>query len=391
MRQVALAVMVGLAAAGCGSDESGAGSGGAGGAGGSGGVAGGSGGSAPLEVPGCSAEVSLLASSEDFSLPGAWPVGVRTAQLGGLTAEIWYPAEPGSEAGVDPKIYDVRSWLPDSEKGKIPDADNPWQSSSSYPDLPLDAAHGPYPAVVFVHGTAGFRTQSLAHMEHWASRGFVVVAADHPGLYLGDMLSFNLTKDLPGDLDKLVAAIGATSEGLGFMKGKLDATRLGMVGHSAGGAAIGSRGDDAQVLIPLAAGGSTPGEQLVSTLVMGGLADQVVAYDKTKAGYTTSPSKKRLVGLAKAGHLFPSGLCFLENTSGETILTVAQKYQIKNAGLAGALFDCPADQLSETDARAVVNFATSAVLEQTLHCRTGVTFVSIQSTFPAVSELEESL
>ena len=43
--------------------------------------------------------------------------------------------------------------------------------------------------VVFVHGTASFRTQSLTQMTHWASRGFVVLAADHPKIRLKDLLA----------------------------------------------------------------------------------------------------------------------------------------------------------------------------------------------------------
>ena len=53
------------------------------------------------------------------------------------------------------------------------------------------------PPVVFVHGTAGFRSQSLEIVTHWASRGFVVIAADHPGLYLGDLIRSVCGQDAP--------------------------------------------------------------------------------------------------------------------------------------------------------------------------------------------------
>ena len=45
-----------------------------------------------------------------------------------------------------------------------------------------------FPVIVFVHGTAGWRSQSLSLVSHWASRGFVVVAADYPGICLHDLL-----------------------------------------------------------------------------------------------------------------------------------------------------------------------------------------------------------
>ncbi|HMR79151.1 MAG TPA: hypothetical protein PKD61_28795, partial [Polyangiaceae bacterium] len=134
-----------------------------------------------------------------------------------------------------------------------------------------------------------------------------------------------------------------------------------------------------------------PGSELSSILVMGGVADKVVAYSKRVEGYAASPTKKRLLGLAKGSHLFPSDLCWLKSASGLNILQVAQKYQIKNANLAGALFDCPADQLSQADSRAIVNYATAAALEETLHCKSGDPFASIQTRFPAVSEYQQQL
>lgn len=380
---LALALLV----AGCGSSDSQPGGNAGNGGGGTGGSAGGSTGGSGGITTGCNASVVLLDKDADPEKTGPAPVGARTVQLGKLTVEVWYPAPAGSDQGNTPKTYDLRSWLPESEKTKIPDADNPWQSSASFPDLPLDTEHGPYPAIVFVHGTAGFRTQSLHHMEHWASRGFVVLAADHPGLYLGDMLDFQLQRDLPADLDALVSALAVPAGDLAFLSGHVDATHLGMVGHSAGGGAITNRGNDARVLIPIAAGGTQAGSSLESTLVMGGQADKVVDYANTVTGYEGSPPKKRLVGLAKAGHLFPSGLCWLENSKGENILEVAQKYQVKNATLAGALFDCPADQLSEADARAIVDYATSAALEEALECKQGDPFADLSTRFPAVAEL----
>lgn len=381
---------MGLGTAGCGSEtnDEPAASGGAAGAAGAGGAAGAAGaGSGGGSSSGCSAEVKLLEKSSDFSQPGPWPVGGRTVTIGKLTVEVWYPGTPGSDAGKPSKTYDLRTWLPATEKDKIPDADNPWQKSKTFAELPLDAAHGPYPVVVFVHGTAGFRTQSLEQMEHWASRGFVVLAADHPGLYLGDMLEFNTAeRDLEGDLKTIVAAAEATSGELGFLKGHADATRIGMAGHSAGGGAIKGWGGKAQVLMPLAAGGTAPGSALGSTLVMGGQADKVVQYAETVKGYQASPKKKRLVGLAGAGHLFPSALCWLENGSGSNIFQVAEKYGVKNANLAGLLFDCPAGQPSAAESRAIVNFATAATLEETLHCAAGEPFGDLKAKFPKVGE-----
>lgn len=350
----------------------------------------------PGEVAGCDG-ATLLAVPKDTSLPGPWPVGVRTATLGGLTVELWYPATPGSEAGVDRARYDIRVSLPDSEQAKVPDADNPWQDCACHRDLPLDAAHGPYPAVIFVHGTAGFRSQSLEQMTHWASRGFVVVAADHPGLWLKDLLGQLCgvtapSQDLEADIATLVAAIGQPTGELEFLAGHVDGARIGMAGHSAGGAAIEDGGDVAQVLIPMAAGGVSAGAALRSTLVLGAQADQVVDYSGQQSGYEGSPAPRRLVGITNAGHLAFSSLCSLRNAAGQDFLTIAGEFMVCGAEFAGLLFDCDDGYTPDAINWQITNYASSAALEETLHCSdAGANFASIEARFPEVGEFREAL
>ena len=239
----------------------GAGGGGAGGVGGGGGGGSGGGGT----VAGCSGQ-SLLALPSDPSARGPWPVGARTVTLAGLTVEVWYPATPGSDAGQMPAVYDIREHLPAADAAKIPDADNPWQSCDCVRALPLDDGHGPYPLVLFVHGTAAFRTQSLTFMTHWASRGFVVVAADHPGIQLKDVLASPLglpgASDQAGDANKILDALAAPSGDIAFLAGHLDGARIAASGHSAGGGAIAGLGGRAAVLIPMASMGTQTGATL---------------------------------------------------------------------------------------------------------------------------------
>jgi hypothetical protein len=350
----------------------------------------------PGEAVGCDG-ATLLAVPKDTSLPGPWPVGARTTELGGLTVEVWYPAAPGSEAGVDPVRYDIRASLPASEQAKVPDADNPWQTCDCHRDLPLDAAHGPYPAVIFVHGTAGFRSQSLEQVTHWASRGFVVIAADHPGLWLKDLLGQLCgetapPQDLQGDLATLVAAVQSPADGLAFLVDRVDGARIAMAGHSAGGGAIENSGDVAQVLIPMAAGGVTAGAALRSTLVLGAQADQVVNYSGQKSGYESSPAPRRLVGIANAGHLAFSSLCSLKNAEGQDFLAIAEEYGVCGAQFAGVLFDCEDSYTPDAINWQITNYASSAALEETLHCSdAGANFASIMDRFPEVGEFLEAL
>jgi len=339
--------------------------------------------------------VSLLANPTDTSLPGPWPVGARTVTIDDLQVEVWYPAAIGSEAGMDPVVYDIREQLPDSEQGKISDDDNPWQPCACWRDLPVDVEHGPYPTIVFVHGTASFRTQSLPQMVHWASRGFVVLAADHPGLTLGDTLGSvcgagMVERDLAGDVAAMLAAARAETPELEFLGDRIDATRIGMAGHSAGGGAIAGFSDDAQVLVPMAAGGTEPGSALVSTLVLGGTADSVVAYSQQQSGFESSPSPKRFVGITDAGHLTFSEICSLRNAAGDDLLTIANDNGVCGAQFAGVLFQCSPDLIPDAEGWAIIDDTTAAAFEETLHCSdVGSNFADLQERYPQVAEYLE--
>ncbi len=395
---IALAFFVCMATlgAGCSSEQASATAGGGGSTASTSTSAGGGGaGGGPVldETKGCSDDILLYEASANPAERGPWAVGAKTATVGGLTTEVWYPAELGSDKGQQAVTYDLRQWLPASEMGKIPDEATPFQTCGCYRDLPVDAAHGPYPVIVFVHGTAGFRTQSLAHMEHWASRGFVVVAADHPGLYLGDALDFNLSNDLPGDVGTLLGALAAPAGDLAFLEGRIDMTHIGLSGHSAGGGAIEDLGGTpgVRVLIPLAAGGTTPAATLESTLVMGGLNDKVIDYSNQVDGYNSSAATKRLVGVGNTGHLLPTDLCWMTTAAGQDIVETATMYGIKNANLASGLFDCPEDQLSQELSREIVNYATTAAFEEKLLCKAGSPFADLQAKYPDVADFQEQL
>jgi predicted dienelactone hydrolase len=333
----------------------------------------------------------LYTVPEDTGARGPWPVGAKTVTVQGLVTEVWYPATLGSETGQTTIQYDIRKWLPVSEQMKIPDVDNPWQPCNCYRDLPLDVNHGPYPVVIFIHGTAAWRAQSVQIMTHWASRGFVVLSSDHPGLYLFDYLDFKLGAALPADTDKLIADLKTTAGELSFLAGHIDMAHLGMSGHSAGGGAITGYGGQAQVLIPLASGGVTAGAALKNTLVMGGMVDSVANYTSQQNGFTSSPTPKRLVGVANAGHLNFSDICSVGKDKGG-LLAIAQKYMVKNANLAAFLFDCKDTQLPPEQGWPLINRATTAAFESVLMCSpTAVKSWDAVKTDPNTGEYKEML
>ncbi len=358
------------------------------------------GGATPEQVAGCDG-AALYRNPADTALPGPWPVGARTVTVDGLTVEVWYPARRGSEAGASEARYDIRLQLPASQQSKIPDTDNPWQLCDCYRDLPIDDGHGPYPTIIFVHGTAAFRHQSVTQVVHWASRGFVVLAADHPGLKLADTLaplcpdSASGSQDLARDISTLIAAVAAPTGDLGFLAGHVDAQRRAVVGHSAGGNATANATTqpNVRVVIPMAANSAAAAAPaLASTLFLGGTGDNVVDYASTVQAYEGSAAPKRLVGLNNAGHLAFSDLCATRNSSGKNLLEVANEYGICGAYLAGFLFDCDPAQLPADVGWEIVDYATSAVLESTLQCSNAAdNFGSLEATYPDVAELRENL
>ncbi len=328
----------------------------------------------------------------DTSVRGPWPVGTRTVSIDDLTVEVFYPA--AETPSGDPVRFDIREALPPDEAAKISDEQNPWQICDCGRDLPVDDTFGPYPVIVFVHGTAGWRTQSLRHLTHWASRGFVVLTADHPGLMLRDILATvcggeAAPRDLDSDLAAMLAAVRGETDELVALAPVMDAARIGMTGHSAGGAAVGGYGGDARVIVPLSAGPTVGGGGLLqSSLILGGTADSVVAYGNLQNGYAASASPKRLIGITNAGHLVPSEICTASNEAGQNLLEIAAETEVCGAAAAGFLFQCSDELLADETGWAIVEYATSAAFEETLHCsqRGTENLEVIQTAYPDVAE-----
>ncbi|MCE9578706.1 MAG: hypothetical protein K8W52_36615 [Deltaproteobacteria bacterium] len=351
-------------------------------------------------VAGCDG-ATFLQNPADPRAPGPWPVGAKTVTIGRLTVEIFYPAQVGSEAGKAKATYDIRKELPASEQPKISDTDNPVQDCDCYRDLPLDTAHGKYPGVLFVHGTAAFRHQSLPNETHWASRGFIVVAADHPGLKLGDILGgvcqqpSSGSQDLSGDLDAMIAALNAPTGDLAFLDGHLDTSRLAVSGHSAGAgaAAAASTKPGVQVVLSFAGAGATAtSSTLKQTLYMGGASDMIAKWSNVMSAWNGSPKPRRLVQIANAGHLAFSDLCQTKNAAGKNLLEIATANNVCGAQLAGFLFDCNASFVDGPTGWDVINYASSSVLESTLQCNpSSPDLANIKTVLPAVSDYLEAL
>jgi predicted dienelactone hydrolase len=166
-----------------------------------------------------------------------------------LTVWAWYPAEPAADAQPAPYLPEAMS----EALARILNVNAPLVSSHAYADAPVSAAQPMYPVLVFSHGNQSNSAISTAMLEEIASHGYIIFGIDH---------TYNaLLTTLPnGEVIRAVeAATPETAETLAVrvadvrfvldqletlnagndaLAGRLDLERLGLIGHSYGGATV---------------------------------------------------------------------------------------------------------------------------------------------------------
>ena len=179
--------------------------------------------------------------------PGEFAVGRRTITLidsdrddRTFSVDVWYPAD-GEAAEAAPKA--VYSFIPGVE----------FTSEVAAADVPV-AEGGPYPFVIYSHGSGGQRFQASDNAELLASHGFVVAAPDHVGNTAFDELLDTRAPDEQIEIDRPTDTAFTITELLEQsaapdtpLSGALDPDRIGIYGHSFGGytalTAVSGRGD----------------------------------------------------------------------------------------------------------------------------------------------------
>jgi predicted dienelactone hydrolase len=165
---------------------------------------------------------------------GPYAVGLRTLTLTdsgdesrSFSVDVWYPVDAADTTG-----------LANAEYSFIPGLG--YTSEVSFTDAP--AAEGPFPLVVYSHGSGGFRWVATFFTEFLASKGFVVAAPDHTGNTAidgftgGSVDSPTNANNRPGDVtDTIDAVLAANADGADPLAGRVDDTRIGLTGHSFGG------------------------------------------------------------------------------------------------------------------------------------------------------------
>ncbi len=280
------------------------------------------------------------------------PVGQATVNALVQVAEVWYPASD-DYIDVATDAADFEQFVPASLVEKVGAVSFPSIDSMAVRDAdPRQPEGDGYPVVVFSHGLGGMRIQSLDYAAHLASRGYVVVAVDHPGRRFEDLIPCVFTPALDGcdlsgfstdpavdDVDMLVDWVmdGGLDDYFG------DASRLGVSGHSAGGGTtVTVASDDARIDAALVM--AAPGlPERGPGLVMGASCDGFVAIDDVRAAGESG----EVVVIEGAGHLAFSDMCELDLVGlAETLLAprddvnqalLAQFLALASDGCAGSV------------------------------------------------------
>lgn len=285
-------------------------------------------------------------NAPDPSIFGPYPVGVRTYSLADdlriedgaprtLPLEVWYPAVEGArgETGETIRLFDS---LPTDLQADLQPDDLGALPTTAVRDAAARHDGDTYPLVVFSHGKGGIRIQSNFYTIALASHGYVVVAPDHVGDTVVDLLrevksTGNIQADstLEAIIDRPldVIAILDLIEGVADedIAGILDMEHIGITGHSFGALttflvasrdfrvdAVVGQAPTSQEVIDLQS--QTPMRDLrTPALIQSATLDGTLPEETNALPlYETLQDNKAWLSLARAGHFTYSDLCILD-------------------------------------------------------------------------------
>lgn len=197
---------------------------------------------------------------EKYFGAGSHPVGNLRSELHdsarsrSLRVEIWYPAEESYRAEAEAG-HPVEEFLPEGPDREtyrklLAEAPDPGPSRTAYsaPGAAPDTSIAPWPLVLFSHCMSCVRFAAFSIAERLASHGFAVAAPDHTGGTIFDSLAGNAAFLTPDFLETRAADMRFLLDTLldagavaipEAIRGRFDSSRVGIFGHSFGGATAG--------------------------------------------------------------------------------------------------------------------------------------------------------
>jgi dienelactone hydrolase len=340
--------------------------------------------------------------------PGPYAAGVTTLTLADRGVEVWYPVDPADTEGLETSPYFIREFLSDAAQAVLADAEerlqidlNPPFATDAYREAPA-STDGPFPLVLFSHGSPAFRTQSTFLTTHLASWGFVVASIDHLEWGIQGFLGSDPDPVMDDvELRRMVVALldteNLTEEGL--LEGVVSTEQLGVTGHSAGGSASRRFGFEPDVVtyIPLSAGVARDGTTElpdVPSLWLTGTTDGIIEPQRTIDAFEQASAPTRLVLIENMGHLGPSDICLIGDTGGG-VIGLALEAGLPVESLADSGTDgCGDESLPIRDGWPVINHFVTAQLRWAFGIDEEPVGMSqeVQEFFPeATFEYDESL
>lgn len=283
----------------------------------------------------------------DPGVVGPYPVGVtttlvvddlRTNEDGTfrqLPLEVWYPAAEAAR-GDEQEVVSFYDVLPDDVREGLTREDLGELPTIAVRDAePRHDDDDTYPLIAFSHGKGGIRTQSNFYTAFLASHGYVVVAPDHTGDTLvellrevkgtGEIQQSSTLEALGNRPDDIIAVLDLVKEVVSAdIAALINEDLVGVTGHSFGSltsflvasrdfridAVVGQAATSAE-LINLQA--DTKMEQLQTpSLVQSSTLDNTLPESGAQHLYEALAGPKAWLSLARGGHFTYSDLCVLD-------------------------------------------------------------------------------